>query len=177
MNALLTIITSIALMFAPATPAHDAPTTAPTATITAPVTPLRYDAPTITTTPAPAHAVAPALPDPSDLEDDDDMGTDTDTTCEEDDECWTGSPNDSRVAPHDTITAPTSTLSPEDRAWLSFETSGLTGTKLDNMSLDYIDTITAPTAPTRLPATEFAVADTETPNTWHIFGYVPTFTA
>jgi hypothetical protein len=172
-NALLTIITSIALMFAPATPAHDAPVTAPTATITAPVTPLRYDAPTITTTPAPTPTTDDAdTSTTDDMDDMDDMGT-----CEEDEECWTGSPNDSRVAPHDTITAPTPNMSPEDSAWLSFETSGLTGTKLDNMSLDYIDTITAPTAPTRLPATQFAVPDTETPNTWHIFGYVPTFTA
>lgn len=141
-------------------PASQAPTQAPAPQ----VSPIPKGAP-IDQSEAPSQT-APHAPE----------GTAIDPTpnCEEDMPCWEGSINDDRynTPAEDTVEdAPqVGTATPEDNAWASVQALGPDVEVLEGYALKYFGTFTE--EPTDLPATQFAVMDTETFDCWHVFGYV-----
>lgn len=165
MSLLLAFIFAIAPLSTQAMNASlEAPATTHEALLEAPIkapVEAKVDAPEVEVHTSPAPAVEAPIEAP--VED----------HCEEDMECWEGSPNDDReyyTAPH----APeTTTASSEDAAWLSIQS--LNVEHLDGLALKYYRTQTAP--PTRLDGSQFPVQDTETEGVWHIFGYVPEYDA
>jgi hypothetical protein len=152
--------------------------------ITAPTAQLTYDSPTVTTSPAPAPTPAPQVTLPTI------PAPEVGVRCEEDMPCWTGSPNDDRALPAQPARCeedmPCWVGSPNDDrvydspeeldAWISYASLSLPEDAHEGLTMDYIKTVTTEPNSDSLDLSEFAIPST-TSTAWHVFRYVPLFTA